>query len=431
MLSHKQGNLKVRVPIAQWLFWGAAFVLTATISATVGATVALMTPLSPLISNHHQGQKPKGDLGSYGFGYRLSRPVNILVLGIDRVLDVPDNSPKIFTGNSDTMLLLRLDPSEHSVKMLSIPRDTRVEIPGFGLNKINQANVDGGAILAAKTVSNTLNGVQVDRYVRVTTTAFRELVDLVGGVEVFVPERMSYVDNTQNLKIDLDQGWQTLNGDQAEQFARFRHDNYGDIGRVQRQQTLIKALRQRLQSPAVLPRVPQLLTSMGKYVDSNLSLEEMLALANFGLSLQPDEFKMVLLPGRFSTTREYKASFWIMDSVEKDQIMKEYFDRESKTPSSDTLPSPNQLRIAIQNASGQPQLGKRVAKSLKQKGYTSVYTIEDWPDLQHQTQIIVEKGDIKAASAIKQVLGLGKVEATSTGDIQSDLTIRVGQDWQD
>ena len=238
-------------PLLRWLLWGSAFVLTATISATLGAALALFTPLSPFITPLTQGFGAKGDLWGQGFPYKIARPVNILVMGIDRVPEATKNSAAVFAGRSDTMLLLRLDPSDNSVRMLSIPRDTQVNIPGVGLAKINDANVEGGAALAARVVSRSLNDVPIDRYVRVTTEAFRELVDLVGGIEVFVPYPMKYNDVTQNLNIDLEQGWQTLNGEQAEQFARFRKDKSGDIGRVQRQQALLKALRQRLMTPTV------------------------------------------------------------------------------------------------------------------------------------------------------------------------------------
>jgi anionic cell wall polymer biosynthesis LytR-Cps2A-Psr (LCP) family protein len=129
----------------------------------------------------------KGTCGVEGFPYKIARPVNILVMGIDRVPEAPKNSAAVFAGRSDTMLLLRLDPADNSLRMLSIPRDTQVNIPGVGLAKINDANVEGGAALAARVVSRSLNDVPIDRYVRVTTEAFRELVDLVGGIEVFVP----------------------------------------------------------------------------------------------------------------------------------------------------------------------------------------------------------------------------------------------------
>jgi len=415
----------------RWFLWSAAFLLTATISAALGATLALVTPLSPFITPLTQiGIGSKGDLWRRGFQYKVARPVNILVMGIDRVPNAPKNSQQVFAGRSDTMLLIRLDPKDNTVRMLSIPRDTQVDIPGVGVAKINDANVEGGPALAARVVSRTLNDVQIDRYVRVTTEAFRELVDLVGGVEVFVPYPMKYTDVTQNLKIDLDKGWQTLNGDQAEQFARFRKDQNGDIGRVQRQQTLLKALRQRLVNPTVLPRLPQVIRVMQQYVDTNLRLEEMLAVVGFGLKLEPDDFKMVLLPGRFSTPSESVASYWIMDSAGRDRVVREYFQKDATLSSLEDLNgSPTQMRIAIQNATKNPELSQRVATYLAEKNFHNVYIVQDWSDRLPQTQIIVQQGDSEAAAMLKKVLGLGKVEASSTGDIDSDLTIRVGEDW--
>jgi LCP family protein required for cell wall assembly len=416
-------------PVVRWLFWGSAFLLTATISAALGATLALVTPLSPFIAPLSKGFGDKGELWRRGFQYKIARPVNILVMGIDRVPEAPKNSPATFAGRSDTMLLLRLDPKDNSVRMLSIPRDTQVEIPGVGIAKVNDANVEGGAALAARVVARTLNDVPVDRYVRVTTEAFRELVDLVGGVEVFVPYPMKYTDVTQNLNINLEQGWQTLNGEQAEQFARFRKDQNGDIGRVQRQQTLLKALRQRLVSPTVLPRLPQMIRVMQQYVDTNLSLEEMLAIAGFSTKLQPEDFKMVLLPGRFSNPKEFMGSYWIIDTAGRDRVMREYFQQKPAWSSLETYGSSQGVRIAIQNATDDPYLSQRVAQYLAEKNFRNVYIIKDWPDRQRQTQIIVQQGDLEAAATLKKVLGLGKVEASSTGDLESELTIRVGEDW--
>ncbi len=428
ILSYQLPGVKFSFPKTSSLLWSGAFVVTAVAAATVGATVALMIPLSPLVAVSHEKQ-PNKSIWSQGFHYGLSRPVNILVMGIDRVLNVPDDSRQIFRGRSDTMLLLRLDPSDHSVKMLSIPRDTRVDFPGMSIPKINQANADGGATLAAQVVNHTLNNVPIDRYVRVTTGAFRELVDLVGGVDVFVPEPMSYHDNTQNLHIELAPGWQTLNAEQAEQFARFRNHNNGDIGRVQRQQALLKSLRAKLQTPAMVPRLPKLIRVLSKYIDTNLSLEETLALGTFGLSLQQDNFKMVLLPGRFSTPHEFLASYWIMDSIGKDRIMRDYFAQELPHTLLAVNPSANELRIAIQNTTGQPRINQKVVKFLRSKGFYNVYLVNDWSESQQQTQIIAQQGDVKAAIALKNILGLGKIEADSTGDLKSDITIRVGQDW--
>ncbi|MEB3336364.1 MAG: LCP family protein [Leptolyngbyaceae bacterium] len=421
-----------RFSIVRWLFWSFAFVVTTAASATVGATLTLLTPLPPTLAPWERGQRSPDDIWSSGFLYRVTRPVNVLVMGIDRVPGVSDTSPNVFAGRSDTMLLLHIHPATHSVSLLSIPRDTQVEIPDIGTDKINDANVKGGPALAARVVSRTLNNLPIDRYVRVSTSAFRELVDLLGGLDVFVPRPMSYVDHTQKLKIDLAQGWQTLNGDQAEQFARFRQDELGDIGRVQRQQALLKALQERLISPAALPRVPQMVRITRHYLDTNLTPEEVLSLLSFALKLEQGKLKMVMLPGRFSTPDESVASYWILDPEGRDHVLRDYFNFGQPAiavQSSPSLAATHRLRIAIQNASGQPHIGSQMAEYLKQQGFQDLYLVEDWTDQQRQTQIIAQQGNLAGATAIQKILGLGEVEASSIGDLESDLTIRVGQDW--
>jgi polyisoprenyl-teichoic acid--peptidoglycan teichoic acid transferase len=422
-LSHK---------LVRWVFWGGAFCITATISAALGATVALLTPISPLLKSDAPTNL-KEDLWQRGFRYSLARPVNILLTGVDWVPNAPANSPEVFSGHTDTMLLVRLDPQGKSASVLSIPRDTQVEIPNLGISKINQANVEGGATLTARVVSRTLNNVAVDRYVRVTNNAVRELVDMMGGIEVYVPYPMQYKDVTQNLAIDLKPGWQTLNGSQAEQFARFRGDGNGDIGRVQRQQTLLKAIRQRLLNPTVLPRLPQILGVMQQYVDTNLSLEETMALGGFMLDLQPEKLRMVLLPGRFSQPQEYKASYWLLNQQARDRLMQEYFqtDIPGGRPATSSTPEqrPALIRIAIQNATGSPKLAEKFARDLASKGFDNTYIVADWTESVAKTQIIVQQGDLEMGNRLQRVLGVGNLEPSSTGDINSDFTIRVGRDW--
>ncbi len=412
-----------------WLVRGMLVAAVGSLATTLGLAVALVIPLPTGFALNKGGEGPLADLWQSGLQYQATRPVNILVMGIDRVPGAAVGSKEIFAGRSDAMLLVRVDPTDDSVKLLSIPRDTQVDIPGIGVTKINDANVEGGPRLAATTVSSLLNGVQIDRYVRVSTGAFRELVDLIGGVEVNVPKPMSYIDNTQKLKINLSPGLQTLNGDQAEQFARFRHDEYGDIGRVQRQQLLLKALLKRLTSPLMIPRLPGLVSSMQKYIDTNLSLEEMLALVGAGRKLSQGNFKMVMLPGRFSSPNEFVASYWLMNPEGRDRVMQQYFGITPPNASATSTQLATNLRIAIQNASGQPDAAQQVRQYLAKLGFSNVFITPDWADRQSQTQVVVQQGDLNSAEAVKTLLGFGTIEAESTGDLESDLTIRVGEDW--
>ena len=413
----------------RYLGWSLVFGGTAVASAIGGALLATSVPLPGWLGEQAAQPLNLVDLWQSGFRYNVTRPVNILVMGVD----LPDGGTSggdLFANRSDTMLLTRINPDRGSVDLLSIPRDTQVDIPGEGIAKINHANFAGGPELVAQTIQTNLAPVPIDRYVRVSTEALRELVDLLGGVEVMVPQRMVYEDVTQGLKIDLEVGWQTLNGDQAEQFARFRADGNGDIGRVQRQQILIKAIRERLTHPTVIPRLPQIARVMMRYVDTNLTLEEILALANVALEMQPDDLQMVMLPGRFSSPSEYIASYWIFDPVATQQVMNDFFqlDNVALLSSSDNQ-AITQLPIAVQNATGTEQVAAEVADYLRQEGFRNVYVTANWSGELQRTQVIAQRGDLESAAVLTSVLGTGQVVAESTGDLQSELTIRIGQDW--
>lgn len=418
------------------LLWSGLFVGTAITSALLGAGVALMMPL-PGVGDGAERSPGLGDLWQSGFRYKVDRPVNILVMGIDEVLDAEESrssrqADAIFAGRTDTLLLVRVDPESQNLNVLSIPRDTRVQIPTYGVDKINQANVEGGPELVAHTVAHNLGDLPIDRYVRINTTAFREMVDLVGGIEINVPQRMEYTDRTQELYIDLHPGWQTLNGDQAEQFARYRNAS-GDVGRVQRQQMLLRALRERLTNPTVIPKLPQIIRVVQRYIDTNLTLEEMLALANFALELESDNLNMVMLPGRFSEPSEYIASYWLPDWEASTTVMQTFFQTPSPGVYVDNsrVRYVSDLRIAVQNASGSPDTASVVARHLNDQGFRNVYVTENWPGTVRRTEVIAQRGDRRSATTVQSVLGIGRVLNESTGDLNSDITIRIGRDWAD
>ncbi len=438
--SAKQNKVSRLRKLVRGTFWAAMFGSTALFTAGLGAITVLVFPFPRQVSGETV-TPPLADLWRSGFRYQVSRPVNILIMGLDEARDVEGAQPDDLVGRTDTMLLVRVSPEEQTVNVMSIPRDTRVEIPGYGMDKINEANFEGGAELAAQTVMQNFDNVKIDRYVRVSTVAFKEIVDLVGGIEVGVPHEMKYEDKTQGLVIDLEPGLQTLNGDQAEQFARFRQDSYGDIGRVQRQQVLLKALRQRMTNPVVLTKLPQIVRVLETYIDTNLTTEEMLALAGFGLNLDSQEdLHMVMLPGRFSDPEEYTASYWISDQAASSDLMRTYFDAKpaeliadagsgtdyNEPPSERTLSA---LKIAVQNATDDPYASASMAEHLRDLGFDNVYVVRDWSDVERETSVVAQRGDIGSARSLKDAINLGQIEYDSTGDIDSDLTIRVGEDW--
>lgn len=414
-------------PLLSWACSITFFVL-------LGGNVALLTPLwsdrPPLSQEQQLAELLKKSGNKVPFAnssYQVAQPVNILVLGIDPVASNGDGSFPDMTATSDTILLLRVNPNSQLIKVLSIPRSSMVVLPKIGLEKISLANASGAAT-ATRVVSKSLNNVPIDRYLSLRPEGLRELVNALGGIEVFVPQPMFYRDRAQNLAIALESGWQTLNGDEAQQFARFQENKNGDLGRIQRQQLLIKALKNRLTNPAIIARLPQIVSIVQNYVDTNLSPEEMLALANFGAKVDAQNLQMVLLPGNLSTLSLDPNSYWL-DPGGQDRVMSEYFGAKVlSTPKERSLFS---RKIAVQNASGQPNLSTQVVSSLKAQGFENVYVSADWSDPLAQTEIVVQRGDLTAATGLQKVLGLGKVEVAATGDLDSYLTLRLGKDWQD
>ncbi|NEN88319.1 MAG: LCP family protein [Okeania sp. SIO3H1] len=425
--------------LQKWWFWILVLVLSGTTTTSFGAITALFAPVEPQFFSQLLQKFTSDVLWRKRLPYQLSRPMNILVMGIDQVSGVAENSPDVFEGRSDTLLLVQANPTTQTVSLLSVPRDTQVLIPKIGIAKINEANVYGGPKLVESVLESTLSGFEIDRYVRVSKGAFRELVEQLGGVEIFVPQPMSYTDKTQQLKIDLKSGWQTLNGEQAEQFARFREEVYGDIGRIQRQQVLLKALRNRVTNVAVLPQLPHIIQVMLKYVDTNLSFPEMLALVNFSLDLERDDLRMVMLPGRASSSNEYLTSYWIIDQPGRDRILEQYFNFKLEEFNYNDLFHPIKVnetlyleaKIAVQNASSNSQAATNFAQYLREKGFYNVYVVSDWSDKEPLTQIIVQGGYLESAEVVKKALGFGQIEPTSTGEISSDFTVRLGEDSVD
>lgn len=312
-------------PLLKGLFWGGILTLTATVSGLVGMSVALKTPLPFNLEDITSSIIGIKELGLQSLWRpSLAQPLNILVLGVDLNPNYPSDAPERFNSRSDTILLVRLNPDGKTVQMLSIPRDSRMKFPQGNHDKVNSANAIGGIDLTQKVLTDNLNGITVDKYARVTTDAFQELVDALGGVKVDVPINMKYTDQTQGLFIDLQKGEQILNGDQAEQFVRYRESNFGDIGRVERQQILLKAISQKLQSPFTLLKFPQLFNIVEKNLDTNLTKKELFSLVSFAVGLKSEDISTEMLPGQPSAPRQYRTSYWLISESEKDKVMEKF-----------------------------------------------------------------------------------------------------------
>ncbi|MEH7255066.1 LytR family transcriptional regulator [Neobacillus niacini] len=209
-------------------------------------------------------------------------PFSVLMLGVDeREGD---------RGRSDTIIVLAVNPNNNSVKMLSIPRDTRTEIIGKGKeDKINHAYAFGGVPMAMDTVENFLN-IPIDYYMQINMEGFKDIVDAVGGVTVQNDLDFS----VEDFKYPI--GEIKLNGDEALNYARMRYeDPRGDFGRQMRQRQIIKAVINEGASLSSLTNFSNIFSALGNNVKTNLSFEQMVAIQknykNAGSNIQQMEIK--------------------------------------------------------------------------------------------------------------------------------------------
>ncbi|MDY6938734.1 MAG: LCP family protein [Cyanobacteriota bacterium] len=415
------------------------------LSATAGALLAFSLASTPLMQSQLSAEElevfSSDDLAKMNMRLpELTRPVNILVLGtkvITSDVDLPATEsgyePLVnsLDGLSDSMLMVRFDPKDSKLSLLSIPRDTYSWVEGLGETKINEANRLGGPALSAKSVNELLGGVGIDRYVRINVQGIEKLVDALGGVTVYIPKDMKYTDNTQHLYIDLKKGEQHLNGEQALQFLRFRYDTWGDIGRIQRQQMLMRATIEQALNPATLVRMPQILSVIQDHIDTNLSIEELVALVGFASNMTRENTQMLMLPGEFNTPASPNhASYWLPNYNAIDEMMAAHFDRGYQSERALAI-DPAYVRVAIQDTTEQPMAVDALFDKLGDGGYTNVYEDRPWGESLEVTRILAQSGDLKSAERLQRVLGFGEVTIDSTGAIESDITIQVGRDWLD
>ena len=232
----------------------------------------------------------------------LQTPFNILLLGVDQ--PKLDEQGEFERPRTDTMLFLALQPEKSRAALFSIPRDSLIEIPGHGMERLNMAYVYGGYDLTKALVEKIME-LPVDRYLMVNFQSFEEMVDLVGGVEVTVDKRMLYKDESAGLSIDLQPGRQRLNGYQALGYVRYRRDALGDITRTRRQQQFMMALAGKLKDTATLKRLirnwPDLLRISREYVHTDLKIPELIGLYLFFKNLDlREDLQTLTLPGEFS-----------------------------------------------------------------------------------------------------------------------------------
>lgn len=373
--------------------------------------------------------------------------VNVLLMGVDLRCD--EEGPT----HSDTMMLATIDPVSRSAAMLSIPRDLWVQIPGFGMGKINQAYFDGqafeypggGAQLATETVEAFL-GVPIDYYITVDFQAFVDVVDLLGGIVVDVPESIedtTYPDNCYGYDpFFIEAGRHRLEGAAALKYARTRATFGGDVDRAGRQQQVILALRdqatQLTSLPQLLLRAPQLWQSLQDNVDTNMELDQIIQLARLGQEIPSENIRNVVLNFDYvyneTTPEGLQVLIPVMEKIRtlRDEL---FAPAPIPTPQIEALPefmTTEGARVGIYNGTPTFGLAGETQEYLEGEG-VNVTTIDNADSSTYTSTQIIDYGSHPyTVQFLIQKMNIPPLNVSSGSNPAGnfDVLVILGSDWQ-
>lgn len=338
---------------------------------------------------------------------RLDQPMTVLLLGIDyngagRSLTTDGDRTR-----TDTIVLVRLDPQTRRISALSIPRDTRMALPGFGTDKVNAANVYGGIPLVKATLTQFLGGVPIDHYVRVNLAAASELMEAIGGVDLDVEREFHYDDWSGRLHVHLKPGFQHLKPKDAIAYARFRHDNQGDLGRVARQQRMLHAVADKLFQPQNLLQLPKLASIARQHIDTDLSTWDLTRLVGTAPELWHQDVRWGTIPGSYILYRG--VSYWEPDRPAAGIVVTKLFGTPPEAPNGTG-------KVLVLDASPrEANASSDVVAGLMRQGFDVLGVRRVSPKAYPMTQVI----DLRADSQPEQMASLRRLvqpEQTRVGD---------------
>ncbi|MCT4611921.1 MAG: LCP family protein [Clostridia bacterium] len=355
--------------------------------------------------------------------------LNVAVFGVDKA-----------GVRTDVIFVCSVNFETNKVNLLSIPRDTKVilddkfyneldnnrYIPKTKTVKINEVHAYAGRAkaneMSVKAIEKIL-GIKIDNYVKVNITAFREIVDGIGGVTMNVPRRMYYVDPVQGLYINLQPGVQHLDGRKAEQLVRFRKSSNGggyrrgDVDRIQVQQMFLKELVKEVMDKENfnIATMTSLISSAYKYVQTDMDLAEMISYARKGMELNLTDLYMETLPG---TPKGINGiSYYQYDPEATYKMVKRLFVSNEKY-----IQTSLGKRIEILNGSGVTGLANKYKREMKDRGY-NVVRVENYKGVaENYTKIITRQENI--GKDLQEFFSMSKVEQIPAF-LDDDIDIKI------
>jgi len=371
-------------------------------------------------------------------GWKGTERVNLLLLGVD------ERPQENGMARTDTMMLLTLDPTTLQAGVLSIPRDLWVPIPGYNQGRINTAHrlgelynyPGGGPALARETVELNL-GVPIQYYARLNFQGFVDLVDLVGGIDIYVPEAINdplYPDHNYGYDpLYIEAGQHHFDGAMALKYARTRHDS-NDFQRADRQQQVLLAILERVTNlnmlPQLAPRFGELYDIMGESINTNLTLDEVLALAGLAIKVDRSQIRFAVIDE--TCTEDYITPEGAQVLIPLRDRMREVRDYVfgAAEIAQQTVEQEN-ATIGVLNGTERIGLAASTTEYLQTQGVTvTTFGNADRSDYA-TTSIVLNRSKPQTAARLVALLGLPQTAIINTPNSAAgqDLLIILGADY--
>lgn len=337
-----------------------------------------------------------------------------------------DNSSNI--QRTDTIFVAMYSPKTGKIFLYNIPRDLRVRFQYQGqliYDKINHVYAKRD-IYALRNLVETLLGIKINNYCIVSYEAVSKIVDLIGGVQVYVDRDMKYVDNAQNLRINISKGLQTLDGAKALEYIRYRSDEEGDIGRVKRQVNFILKIIEEKDKILRMKKIPNTLKIIYSQVKTDLTLLDFQYLSEQISKISSDKFYYDIMPTK--PLKIDNISYLVPLNVMGESYA-QYLVKKIKTfLLENKINYDNNITVEVLNASPQKGLAKIIRDKLIQYGINVVY-YGNYNNQSKVTRIIDRTGNLEKAQQISAILRTKNIETSINPTLAVDVTIIVGEDY--
>lgn len=352
-------------------------------------------------------------------------PVNILLMGVDIGNPTNKNEPK----RTDTIILINYNEANEEINMVSIPRDTLVTINGRN-QKINAAHAIGGVNYLINEVEELLD-ININYYGKIDYKGFRNIIDSIGGIDMEISQNMRYDDDSQDLHINFKKGETVhLDGKKAEEFFRWRKNNdgsglaEGDLGRIDNQHLFIDKVIDKFKSPAIIPRIPGVMTTLPKYAETNMKPEEMIKYAYTFLRVNKENMKITTLKG---DSKYIKGISYFIYSEKENRELLLALQGASNSSNKNLKIDKENIKIQILNGTNINGLAANLSAEVKKRGYSNITTGNGEKSV--KSKIILRGIDKEVIPIIKRDFGINNVEMDNykNGDIH--ITVLIGEDF--